>query len=183
MKNIHLLTLTMLAIPTLSYAQDMTTKFIDTKGDDVGTATLVSGSNGTMINLDLQRLPAGEHAIHIHDKADCTPLASGANTNPKDYFANAGGHFNPQKHDHGFMQEKGPHAGDIPNIIIPESGSLKTQMFNERVTLNATDNAKLPQLLDDDGAALIIHAGPDDHTSQPSGAAGDRIACAPIKAQ
>lgn len=178
MKKIILLALTMSSISTFAQAQETVTKFIDIKGSDVGTATLTPTANGTLINLDLKNLPVGEHAIHFHEKGDCTPVQNGTTTDPKNYFTNAGGHLNPHKYDHGFMQAKGPHAGDIPNIIIPDGGALKTQTINERVTINASENTNLATLLDNDGTAIIIHEGADDHMSQPAGNAGNRIACA-----
>lgn len=181
MKKITLLILAISLIPAIAQAQEITAKFIDIKGNDVGTATLTQAANGTLINLDLHNLPAGEHALHFHQKGDCTPVQNGMTTDPKNYFINTGDHLNPHKHDHGFMQAKGPHAGDIPNIIIPEGGALKTQAINERVSINPGENQNLATLLDEDGAAIIIHEGADDYTSQPSGAAGNRIACAVLK--
>jgi Cu-Zn family superoxide dismutase len=72
----------------------------------------------------------------------------------------------------------GPHGGDMPNQHVGADGMLDVQVLNTGVTL-----AKGPKsLLDADGSALVIHAKPDDYKTQPSGDAGDRIACAVIKA-
>lgn len=181
MKALPFLLLSSLAIPTVALAQtsgSVTTDFINIKGEKVGTATLTDSANGTLIKLDLKNFPSGERAIHFHQKGDCSPL-EGNGTEAKNIFSNAGSHLSLEGHDHGFMHEKGPHAGDIPNIIIPENGELKTDLFNERVSINKKDN--LATLLDEDGAAIIIHQSADDYKSQPSGAAGDRIACAVLK--
>ena len=78
--------------------------------------------------------------------------------------------------EHGFHSGKGPHAGDMPNLIVPESGVLKQQIFTPGVTLGAGENS----LFDADGSAFVIHAKGDDYRSQPAGDSGDRIACAVI---
>jgi superoxide dismutase, Cu-Zn family len=72
----------------------------------------------------------------------------------------------------------GPHGGDMPNQHVGADGVLKAQVLNTGVTLGA--GAK--SLGDADGTALVIHADPDDYTSQPAGNAGGRIACAVISA-
>jgi Cu-Zn family superoxide dismutase len=77
---------------------------------------------------------------------------------------------------HGYLDPKGRHAGDLPNIYMPESGTLKVDILAAQVGLNDGQNP----LLDKDGAALVIHAKPDDYQSQPSGDAGERIACGAI---
>ena len=68
------------------------------------------------------------------------------------------------------------------NIYIHQDGTLETYILNDRMTLNSENESGAAQLLDDDGAAFIIHEGTDDYRSQPSGDAGKRIACAVIKA-
>jgi Cu-Zn family superoxide dismutase len=73
------------------------------------------------------------------------------------------------------MNPEGPHAGDMPNLHVPADGKLSIEVLNPTVTLSA-DSA----LLDEDGAALVIHAGSDDYKSDPAGNAGDRIACGVI---
>jgi Cu-Zn family superoxide dismutase len=72
------------------------------------------------------------------------------------------------------MNPEGPHAGDMPNLHVPEGGKLKIEVLNPTVTLEAES------LLDDDGSAIVIHSGSDDYTSDPAGNAGDRIACGVI---
>ncbi len=76
--------------------------------------------------------------------------------------------------------EGGPHPGDMPNIHVPGSGTLTQEVLNDNVSLREGDKG---YLLDDDGSAIVIHAGADDYESQPSGAAGDRIACGVIETQ
>jgi Cu-Zn family superoxide dismutase len=137
----------------------------DADGKEVGTATLTDTPGGVLINLDLTSVPAGDHAFHIHAVGKCEPPD----------FKSAGGHFNPDKTEHGLENPEGPHAGDMPNIHVPADGMLNIEVLNVDVTLR-DDSA----LLDEDGAALVIHAGPDDYRSDPAGDAGARIACGVI---
>ena len=134
----------------------------DAKGDEVGKATLTSTPSGLLISLDLTAVPAGEHAFHIHAVGKCEPPD----------FKSAGGHFNPDETKHGLMNPEGPHAGDMPNLHVPADGKLQIEVLNPTVTLSAES-----ALLDEDGAAIVIHAVADDYKSYPAGNAGDRIAC------
>jgi Cu-Zn family superoxide dismutase len=70
------------------------------------------------------------------------------------------------------MNAEGPHAGDMPNLHVPRDGKLQVEVLNRMVTLN-----EKAALLDQDGSALVIHAGADDYLTDPAGNAGDRIAC------
>jgi len=115
-----------------------------------------------LIRLDLTGISPGEHAFHVHAIGKCDPPD----------FKSAGAHFNPDETKHGLMNPEGPHAGDMPNLHVPESGKLSIEVLNPLVTLRQ-DRA----LLDEDGSALVIHAGADDYTTDPAGNAGDRIAC------
>ncbi len=148
-------------------AKPISVTMIDAKGKAIGTATLRDTSGGLLVDLDLKGMPAGERAFHIHQTGKCTP---------QDSFASAGGHFAPAQHSHGLMVAKGPHAGDMPNLFVGKDGTVRAQVLNASVTLGAGDAS----LADADGSSLVIHAGPDDYTSQPAGNAGGRIACGVI---
>jgi Cu-Zn family superoxide dismutase len=124
--------------------------------------------------VDLKNLTPGEHAYHIHEKGICDA--------PK--FEGAGGHLNPEGHPHGYMQENGPHDGDMPNIFVAQDGTVNAHILNTRVSLDPEDTSRRGQLMNADGSAIVVHAGPDDYSTQPTGAAGDRVACgiiAPVK--
>ena len=136
-------------------------------GKAAGEVTLHQTPNGVLIRASFDGLPAGEHAIHLHEKGSCQPPD----------FESAGGHFAPDGRRHGFKDQKGAHAGDLPNVDIPESGTASVEMFTSRVTLRSGKAS----LLDRDGAAVVVHARPDDYTTDPAGNAGDRIACGEIK--
>jgi superoxide dismutase, Cu-Zn family len=134
----------------------------DLKGKEVGTVMLVDTPHGLLVRGALTGLPPGTHAIHFHETGKCDPP-----------FKSAGGHFNPTHKAHGLLDPAGLHAGDLPNLVIPKSGKLEFELFAEELTLGDGPNS----VLDADGTALIIHAKPDDYHSQPSGDAGDRVAC------
>lgn len=155
------------------------TPVINKQGDQIGTADLVETQKGVLMTLDLKEMgDAGERAIHFHEKADCTPLAG--NEEQKGPFTNSGGHYNPADKGHGFHHHDGAHAGDMPNLIVHKDGTVKVKILNTFVTLLPTQQGKRAPLFDEDGSALIIHAGADDYKSQPTGDAGGRLACGVI---
>lgn len=154
-----------LAAPAL--AQESTASFIDAQGNDVGTVTVSAAEGGIAIKGELQGIAPGEHGFHIHETGACD--AAGG-------FESAGAHFEPAGHKHGKMNEEGPHAGDLDNIVGTGDGVVSIDTTSTMVALTAES------LLDADGSALVVHADPDDYTTDPSGNSGDRIACAVIEA-
>jgi Cu-Zn family superoxide dismutase len=154
-----------LAVPALP-ADKATTVLKDAKGNEVGNAELTATPSGVLISLDLMAVPVGEHAFHIHAVGKCEPPD----------FKSAGPHFSPDETKHGLMNAEGPHAGDMPNLHVPGNGKLQVEVLSPMVTLN-----EKATLLDQDGSALVIHAGADDYVSDPAGNAGDRIACGVVE--
>jgi Cu-Zn family superoxide dismutase len=145
-----------------------TATFVDGQGRSVGKATLLQTPKGVLIQLKLEGVKPGEHGFHIHEKGSC---------DPKTGFKSAGDHYTPRSTQHGYVRG-GPHAGDMPNVYADTSGQLHADLYTSNVTM-LRDEATL---FDEDGSALVVHAKPDDYRSQPSGDAGDRIACAVIEA-
>ena len=157
--------LSVLALSSPTFAADKAQATLkDASDKEVGHATLIGTTGGVLITLDLTAVPAGERAIHIHAVGKCEP--------PK--FESAGPHFNPEQHQHGVINPKGPHAGDMPNLHVPESGKLQIEVLNTNVAISEAS------LLDADGSAIVIHAAADDYKTDPAGNAGDRIACGVI---
>ena len=143
-------------------AETATARLMDAAGKSVGEVALSQTPHGTLLHAKLANLPPGAHAFHVHAVGKCEPP-----------FKSAGGHFNPDGRKHGIHAAEGLHAGDMPNIHVPASGSLEIEVLNARLKLDSA-------LFDADGAAIVIHAGPDDYRSDPAGAAGARIACGVI---
>lgn len=155
-----------LAAPVLAQDGGQEISFIGQDGAEIGTATLTGTQAGLLIELDLQGLPPETwHGFHIHETGTC---------DAEDGFESAGGHFAISDTSHGFDVEGGPHSGDMPNQYVAADGTLKTQVLNTFAFLGGeADNVS--------GRALMIHSGADDYESQPSGDAGERIACAVIE--
>lgn len=124
---------------------------------DKGLVTMVAVMNG---------LSEGEHAIHLHEKADCT----------SDDGTSSGGHWNPTGQPHGkWGATSGYHKGDIGNFTANADGNATITKTTDEWCIGCGDETK-----DILGKAVIVHQGVDDFTSQPSGAAGSRISCGGI---
>jgi superoxide dismutase, Cu-Zn family len=135
----------------------------DASGTTVGMALFSETTGGVRITLQAQGLPPGRHGIHLHAVGQCDAPA----------FTTAGGHFNPTNRLHGLNNPQGPHAGDLPELMVVANGSASYATTSMTASLSAGANS----LLDADGSALVIHANPDDQVTDPTGNSGDRIAC------
>lgn len=146
----------------------VTVDLMDAEGNSVGTAELTEETNGVLVKITAENLPAGPHGFHFHETGNCE-LPD---------FESAGGHFNPAESEHGLNNANGPHAGDLPNLVVDEDGKVDEEILAERVTLK---NGEENSLFKEGGTALVIHANEDDGETQPAGDAGDRIVCGVIE--
>ena len=145
-------------------SKPITVEMKDAKGQSVGTAVISERKQGGVaIKTDFRNLPAGEHALHIHQNAKCDAPA----------FTSAGGHFNPDMKKHGLDNPEGPHAGDMPNFTAKANGTAKVTIVDPRVNLGDDNHS----IFSNGGTALMVHAKADDLKTDPAGNAGDRIAC------
>jgi len=136
----------------------------DVAGRELGTLTLTDSSGAIVVAGRLVGLAPGEHGLHIHTTGRCDPPT----------FASAGSHWNPTSRQHGTQNPQGPHLGDLPNV---SAGSDSTATVQGAVTTSGSLRSGPNMLLDSDAAAVIIHAGPDDYRTDPSGGSGDPVAC------
>jgi len=139
-------------------------------GKDLGTATLTEAPHGVLLHLELKGLTPGWHGLHFHEKGDCgTPD-----------FKSAGAHVHTTAAVvHGLLNPDGNDNGDLPNIHAGADGSAMAELYSPLVSLKGAGGR--PALLDADGSAIVVHASPDDHKSQPIGGAGARVACGVVK--
>lgn len=144
-------------------------------GRPVGQVTFTEAPSGVLIRLEFSEhaLPAGWHGVHIHEHGDCSDFAQG--------FHAAGGHVTMTRAvQHGLLNPAGPEAGDLPNLFAAPAGAFGAEFFSRSLTLSPLPAQGRMPLLDSDGAALVVHASPDDQASQPIGNAGARLACAAL---
>ncbi|MCC7276332.1 MAG: superoxide dismutase family protein [Alphaproteobacteria bacterium] len=141
-------------------------------GRSIGTAAFTEAPTGVLIRIELRGLPPGFKAVHIHSVGTCADHDHG--------FVASKAHLNPQNRKHGLLNAEGPDAGDLPNVYAHADGNVTAEIFTTLASLEGKGGRAA--ILDADGAALVVHAGPDDHVTQPIGGAGVRVACGVIQA-
>jgi Cu-Zn family superoxide dismutase len=132
-----------------------------------GSLALTQSPQGVHITGSIQGLkPNAEFGFHVHEKGDCTAPDG----------SSAGGHFNPTQAQHGDPNGPSHHAGDMPNIKSNAEGIAQIDTTATGTSLHGDPNTDVL------GKAIVVHEGPDDYATQPSGNSGKRIACGVIAA-
>jgi len=163
------LALTALLAPTVgAVGERAVAELYNSDNELVGLAFFEQVSESTVrITGPVEGLSSGPHGVHIHETGTCEPPD----------FTSAGGHFNPRGAEHGLDNPNGPHAGDLPNLNAPGDGRTWLEYDTDRISLTEGPAS----LFDEDGSAIVIHAGEDDQQTDPSGASGDRVVCGEIR--
>jgi Cu-Zn family superoxide dismutase len=111
---------------------------------------------------DVDGLSPGKHGFHVHEFGDCSGDGSAT-----------GSHFNPTNSKHGGPDSRERHVGDLGNLVADETGYAHYERVDKIISLEG-ENSIL-------GRSIVIHADPDDYTTQPTGASGTKIACGVIE--
>lgn len=135
-------------------------------GNVVARAILWPANNGVEVRVQAAGLPHGEYGVHIHAAGRCDPPL----------FESAGAHWNPAGRQHGRLNPAGHHLGDLDNLIVNADGG-RLEFALPGATLHGGEHP----IVDADGAAIVIHAGPDDYRTDPSGNSGPRLACGVLR--
>lgn len=131
------------------------------EGSDVsGAVTFYEADGEVKVVARVENVAPGDHGFHIHETGDCSAPD----------FTSAGGHFAPEGNPHGAPTDEAHHAGDLGNITVGEDGTGTLEITSDMLTVSPGPNTVV-------GKAVVLHEGADDFVSQPSGAAGARIAC------
>jgi len=142
---------------------DAVAVLIPTEGSEArGVVTFTQTEAGVNVVADLTGLEPGGHGFHIHEFGDCSASDG----------TSAGGHFNPEGTAHGAPSDSVRHIGDLGNVVADEAGNAHYEMTDDHLSFAGPHSII--------GRAVIVHAGEDDLTTQPTGAAGPRAACGVI---
>ncbi len=157
---------TPMATPMAESGAALDVPLVDAAGEAVGLATFTEDDDGVTIHVLIEGLTPGEHGWHLHEFGDC----NGATDEP---FSSAGGHWNPTDMEHGAPDAASHHVGDFGNFEATADGKAEATMTTMDFSLGDGPDS----VFDEDGTAIIIHAGRDDLKTQPSGDSGPRFAC------
>lgn len=136
-----------------------------TKGNSAsGMVKFTEVDGGVVIDASVTGLSPGKHGFHIHEQGDCSaPDAT-----------SAGGHFNPTGKPHGDPTKDDHHLGDMPMLVADANGNARFGTTLEGLTISGKGKGNIV------GRGVIVHAAPDDFTTQPTGNSGARVACGVI---
>ena len=147
-------------------AKEITVNIEPRSNSNISGEAVFTEENGEVtMTVEVSGLTEGQHAIHLHEKADCSA----------DDATSAGGHWNPTMEDHGKWGEGEYHRGDIGNFDVDADGNGSITFSTDQWCIDCEDQQK--NIV---GKSVMIHEGVDDFTSQPSGDAGARVGCGEI---
>jgi len=136
-----------------------------TQGSKVsGQVEFTEVDAGVLVDARVSGLAPGGHGFHVHEKGDCSAPDG----------TSAGGHFNPSGKPHGHPEKPDHHLGDILMLVADANGEAKLRTIVNGLTITGKGNNNIV------GRGLIVHAAPDDFTTQPTGNSGARVACGVI---
>lgn len=153
------------AIPAA--AQSAHADIMNASGQKIGEAKFHQTKEGVNISINVSQIPPGTHGVHLHAAGQCIAPD----------FKTAGAHFNPDNKQHGAKNPNGAHNGDLGNITANAEGKSKASFTDSHVTLGDGPNSLFPT----SGTSIVIHAQPDDETTDPTGNSGSRFACGVIQ--
>lgn len=144
-------------------------EIVNNQGLNIGSAIFKQGSEGVVMRIKIHNLPEGIHGMHFHEAGNCSDLrlvdeAKATTTTPERM--------------HGFLNADGPLEADLPNLIVSKDGTTQVELYSNMISIAGV--GWKPELLDNNGSALIIRDLEDDHITQPAGNAGVPIACGVI---
>lgn len=151
------------AAPAWAVGEKATAEMKGRDGKDLGTVTVIETTSGVLLKVKLKGLPPGPHGFHLHETKAC-----------EGDFTSAGAIHNPLGAKHGYLNDEGPMAGDLPNLIAMPGGDVDVEILSPFITLNKDAEQSA---FDTDGTSLVIFEKADDYTSDPEGNSGSRIAC------
>lgn len=138
----------------------------DVSGRTVAAASADETGDALRVRIEAAGLGVGVYGVHLHSAGRCE----------RPSFESAGPHWNPANREHGRDNPRGQHLGDLPNLLVGTDGRGSLEFTIPGAALAAGDR----RLFDADGAAIVLHARPDDYRTDPSGNSGTRIACGVI---
>ncbi len=164
---------TALVLSACSTIEDLTTEQVGdatlslANGQPVGTVRLMNDGTDVSVDVTVTGIEPGQHGFHLHTTGSCRAPD----------FTSAGGHLNPTDQSHGSLSPDGKHLGDMPNLTVGPNRTGSAQF-----ELTGDPEMVLDAIFDSDGTAVIVHAGPDDYSTDPAGDAGSRVACGVLRA-